>query len=313
MTTPLPPQDPREPDEQLPGEAELAALYRQLPQGEPGAALDAAVLSAAARALAAEEESPTVLRERRKAARERGDWVHPKPVAPSPVAPPSRGNGRRPRWLIALGSAASLVLAAGLAWHMREPPPATPAAADSAAPAQAMKATGAAAPSPAATPPAAMMERAEVAAPPQEPLRQPPRLVAQSTPQSAAETWRKAAADKSAQRASSTTRLADSLRRTAPDAMPAPPAALQEVSGNAIEAAPEAPAAMTAAAPAPVPSSDGVIASNSGDTADRELDAIRELFKQGRDDEARKRLAAFQQAHPQWVLPPELRAQLRKP
>jgi len=50
MTTPLPPQEP----EKLPGETELAALYRKLPQAEPGPALDQAVLRAAAQALADE-------------------------------------------------------------------------------------------------------------------------------------------------------------------------------------------------------------------------------------------------------------------
>ena len=48
MTTPLPPNDPPSADEPLPGEAELAALYRELPRSEPSSALDAAVLRAAA-------------------------------------------------------------------------------------------------------------------------------------------------------------------------------------------------------------------------------------------------------------------------
>ena len=37
MTTPLPPTDPSSGDDKLPGEAELAALYRQLPENVPGA------------------------------------------------------------------------------------------------------------------------------------------------------------------------------------------------------------------------------------------------------------------------------------
>ncbi|HEV2680036.1 MAG TPA: hypothetical protein VGV14_06025, partial [Rhodanobacter sp.] len=56
MTTQLPPQGPSEPDEKLPGEAELATLYRQLPRNEPSPALDAAVLRAAAQALAADAQ-----------------------------------------------------------------------------------------------------------------------------------------------------------------------------------------------------------------------------------------------------------------
>ncbi|RAN81630.1 hypothetical protein B5P43_07730 [Bacillus sp. SRB_336] len=66
------------------------------------------------------------------------------------------------------------------------------------------------------------------------------------------------------------------------------------------------------AAPAPAPSV-GATTAGTSDTPARELDEIQQLFKQGRDDEARERLTAFQHAHPQWDLPPELRAQLRKP
>lgn len=307
MTTPLPPQGPRDPDEMLPGEAELAALYRQLPQSEPGPTLDAAVLRAAAQALAPGEESPTVLRERRKAARERGDWVHPKPVVSSPAASPSAG-GRRPRRLIALGTAASLVLAAGLAWHMRAPPPATPApaASDGTVPAQAAL--------PSATPPAAAMPTTTgAAAPPAEPVRQAPskRVAAQSMPKPAADTLRKEVADASAERSSSKASSTGSLRRTAPASVTAPAAALHEVSSNAVEAAPEAPAMM--AAPAAAPSINATTAASTGHAPARELDEIQRLFKQGRDDEARQRLSAFQRAHPQWDLPPELRARLRKP
>jgi hypothetical protein len=290
----------------LPGEAELAVLYRQLPQSEPGPTLDAAVLRAAAQALAPGEESPTVLRERRKAARERGDWVHPKPVVSSPAASPSAG-GRRPRRLIALGTAASLVLAAGLAWHMRAPPPATPApaASDRAVPAQAAL--------PSATTPAAAMPTTEAAAPPAEPVRQAPpkRVAAQSMPKPAADSLRKEVANASAERGSSKASSTGNLRRTAPASVAAPAAALHEVSSNAVEAAPEAPAMM--AAPAPAPSIDATTAAGTGHAPARELDEIQQLFKQGRDDEARQRLSAFQRAHPQWDLPPELRAQLRKP
>lgn len=133
MTTPLPPIDPTAPDDQLPGEAELAAMYRQLPRSEPAPALDAAVLHAATQALAAGKHPLAV--ERRRGPRERGDWVRPK-GQPLPdldavgVAP----RRRAPRWLLTLGSAASLVLVAGLAWHLRERPASAPAAPVSAAP-----------------------------------------------------------------------------------------------------------------------------------------------------------------------------------
>lgn len=84
MTTPLPPSTPH--DDDLPGEAELKALYGRLPPHEPGPALDAAVLRAAAQAV--ETKAPR----------------------------------RRARWPVALGTAATLVLAAGLGWQMRKLP-----------------------------------------------------------------------------------------------------------------------------------------------------------------------------------------------
>jgi hypothetical protein len=69
------------------------------------------------------------------------------------------------------------------------------------------------------------------------------------------------------------------------------------------------PAAMAAA---PAPAAD-TAAPEAGDTPAQELDKIGQLFAQGHDDEARQRLAAFRHAYPQWDLPPELRAKLRKP
>jgi Meckel syndrome type 1 protein len=72
-------------DDDLPDERELAALYARLPKVEPDAALDAAVLAEATRAM--------------------------------PVS-------RRPRWPVALASAAVLVLAASVAWQVRELQPA---------------------------------------------------------------------------------------------------------------------------------------------------------------------------------------------
>lgn len=136
MTTTLPPQGPHEPDDELPGEAGLAALYRKLPQNEPGPALDAAILHAAAQAIAPTDAPRLAHGERRKAAREPGDWVHPKPVtdiAPARQPRPSPASrASRHRTLVALGSAASLVLVAGLAWRMRDMPSqeAAPAARD---------------------------------------------------------------------------------------------------------------------------------------------------------------------------------------
>ena len=307
MTTPLPPQDPREPDEALPGEAELAALYRQLPQNEPGPALDATVLRAAAQAL---ETQPAVPVERRRAPREPGDWVHPKPVAVTPAAPAGSARKLRPRWLVGLSSAAALVLAAGLAWRMHESPQteSAPVASGSVAPVQAEAATVATAAANAPMPPAPLP------APPKQP---PPRIIAAAPHASMAAKSRQAMADK---QAAPVSRDEQQLAGVAPRA----PADVTRQASNEIatsaakpavaEAAASAPSLQSTmvAAPAPVAAAADT-ATSASDTPTQELDKIRLLFAQGHDDEARQRLAAFRHAHPQWELPPELQAKLRKP
>jgi resuscitation-promoting factor RpfA len=301
MTTPLPPQDPREPDEALPGEAELAALYRQLPQNEPGPALDATVLRAAAQAL---ETQPAVPVERRRAPREPGDWVHPKPVAVTPAAPAGSARKLRPRWLVGLSSAAALVLAVGLAWRMHESPrsESAPVASGSVAPVQAEAATN------------APMPPAPLPAPPKQP---PPRILAAAPHAPMAAKSRQAVADK---QAAPVSRDEQQLAGAAPRA----PADVTRQASNEIatsatkpavaEAAASAPSLQSTmvAAPAPVAAAADT-ATSASDTPTQELDKIRLLFAQGHDDEARQRLAAFRHAHPQWELPPELQAKLRKP
>ncbi|MGF6709466.1 hypothetical protein QFZ41_000430 [Luteibacter sp. W1I16] len=79
------PNTPPPHDDDLPDERELAALYARLPKTEPDPALDAAVLAHADRAVPARR--------------------------------------RRAHWPVALGSAAVLVLAAGLAWQLRDSRP----------------------------------------------------------------------------------------------------------------------------------------------------------------------------------------------
>lgn len=301
MTTPLPPQDPREPDEALPGEAELAALYRQLPQNEPGPALDAAVLRAAAQAL---ETQPAALVERRKAPREPGDWVHPKPAAVTPAAPAGSARKLRPRWLVGLSSAAALVLAAGLAWRMHESPrsESAPVGSGSVPPVQAEAATN------------APMPPAPLPAPPKQP---PPRIIAAAPPAPmAAKSRRHAVADKQAAPISHDEQLAGAAPRAPADVTVQ---ASNEIATSAAkpavaEAAASAPSlqATMAAAPAPVAAAADT-ATSASDTPTQELDKIRLLFAQGHDDEARQRLAAFRHAHPQWELSPELQAKLRKP
>lgn len=85
MNAPMPPPPDDEPTRE---ERELGALYRRLPRAEPDASLDARVLAEARRAVAS---SPRL---------------------------------HSPRWLVGLGTAAVLVLAVGVTWHlkpMREP------------------------------------------------------------------------------------------------------------------------------------------------------------------------------------------------
>ena len=69
-------------------------------------------------------------------------------------------------------------------------------------------------------------------------------------------------------------------------------------------------ATRTMAAPALAQASVDPTAANAGDTPVQELEKIRQLFAQQRHDEAMQRLQAFRQAHPTFVLPDDLRAQL---
>lgn len=89
----------------------MAELYRKLPHPEPDAALDTRVRDAARRALREEE-----------------------------TATPTRAPSRKPRWLPALGIAATLVVAAGIGWRLAphdSPARTATTAADVAAPAAA--------------------------------------------------------------------------------------------------------------------------------------------------------------------------------
>lgn len=303
MSTPLPPNDPATPDEKLPGEAEVAALYRHLPRREPGPELDAAVLHAAAHALGVDRAPLHV--ERRKNPRESGDWVHPKPLSaikaraiPS-VDPAARARRRpMPHWLVALGSAASLVLVAGLAWHMRSTSPASPLPTETAAPAQAVtlptagqaadRAAAAAAPSP-RTQATEVAERQSTAARKQ--AAAPAVVAARMAPPPPPVTPMAKAS------------LQPQMAAAPPALPPRPlPAMLQAPA----PAAPPAPPADTVAKEA-APATAGVI------TPAEELARIEQLFAQGEQHEARQRLLDFHHAHPQWPLPPELQAKLPKP
>jgi Meckel syndrome type 1 protein len=338
------PQD----DERLPGEDELAALYRKLPDKQPGPALDAAVLRAAAEAIQ-----------------------------------PAAARLRRSRWPVALGTAATLVLAFGLTWHMREWPSATrpalqstPAERSESIPAASMTAAATApAPTPAAValpPPAAPMPPAVIAPhrasreletqreqdrsmPPgilakrQRVMSAPPPAapapIAETTVAAASPATESVAPQAGFDAARSDQMLAGAIwKPTAPALAAQAPApfvnqsaavaaraqSIRSESTNAgmpkqqtaQEQAPVAAAAYDAPAPtmaapptepAAKSSPPDVTAALAGDTAAQELDKIRQLFALDRRDEARQRLAAFHRIHPDYALPPELRSQLSTP
>jgi Meckel syndrome type 1 protein len=273
MNTPLPPQEP----EKLPGEAALAALYRKLPQAEPGPALDQAVLRAAAQALDEESRHAT---------------------AATPVR-------RRPRWPIAWGSAAALVLAAGLAWHMREMPEAVaPTMQDTRAAADHTATENVAAPPVAAPgkPLPAPSLRAVPSKPMATPAASPEPVGRATTPVTAAP--RREPARKSVTR--SATRPQVRQQAAAPP-RPAPPVkeAVEPAPAPALPAPPPAP-------PAP-PAPAAMVTSFAAEDPATELQSIRRLFTEGHDKEGRERLLRFHEAHPDWSLPDDLRTRLPRP
>lgn len=278
-------------DEHVPGEDELAALYRKLPRKEPGPTLDAAVLRAAAQAL--------------------------KSAAPMPAAK------RRPRWPIALSSAAVLVLATGLGWRMRDMPASTPptvpavvtvpasAPAVAAAPVasdQAQRSAPMATPAVSPTTPAptaafearqANMPLAKPAAPgiiPSQPKHVPAAPLAAK--QAAVVQAMPAAADEPSSFA----------QQRAEDAAGNRP--LEEKSAT------PAPAPRLKAAPAIAPAPTAPPTDNAHDAHDtpaQELGKIRLLFATQHRDEARQRLADFHRDHPDYPLPDDLREELLTP
>lgn len=278
---------------------EIGALYRRLPRAEPSPELDKAVLAHAASAL-------------RSAGR-----------------PPRASSRRRPRWLVGLGSAAGLVLAAGIAWQVghdnRAQLPA-PAAEQPAAPVwipvQPMDAPS---PSPAPAPSVAdgvAEESAVAAAPPAvEPSRPPAkaerapsaRLAAVSKPQaaesappppppppapSAAPTAPVAPMTESASadRAAETTALRERFAKPS-----AADAAVESLSSTQMRSTKRA-------AGAPSPNSSAELRRDLQLPPEQWIARIQQLQKLGRRQQAIDSLRLFRRAHPDWQLPESLRA-----
>jgi Meckel syndrome type 1 protein len=227
-------------------ERELAALYRSLPRAEPDAKLDAAVLAEAARA----------------------------------ATPVTR---RMPRWPIAFATAATVVLAAGLAWHMRQKPPSAPMPASAPAPAPAPQADAEAEASraPAPMPPQKIVRAKQISVPP------PPHAVAR--------------------------------RRAEVALMSAPAPAPSLAPAPAFPPAPPAPPVPSAPAEPPIPASPGVpdpaqaaVASDvvggmrAADSPGRRVDDIRRRLREGDRDGAMRALAELRKDYPQYRLPDDL-------
>ena len=334
MTTSLPPTDPSAPDDKLPGETELAALYRQLPLSEPGPALDAAVLRAAAQALEITDGQPQV--EPREGPRESGDRIDPRPpftmasrTIPSVDAAARRRRRRVPHWLVGLGSAASLVLVAGLAWHMREMPGPSPkySATDGGTAAK-QASVPASSSNPAEASPgersmlnsSAQMQTPAPMQPKGEAHLLPPAVLPGLKPVTRGGSATAAKADilnskllgQDGAAAMNASGQAVSEKRAA--SVPQQPASADEAKvfstaapvGKVAPPAPSAPAASSRREDSPT-------AANPGDTPEQELAKIQQLVQQDRQAEARQRLQAFHRVHPQWNLPADLRGLLGKP
>jgi hypothetical protein len=294
---------PRKPDDDLDrlladDGGELGALYRRLPRMEPPRRLDRNVLGEAARA------------------------IHGRPP-------------RRQRWLVGLGSAAGIVLAAGVAWHVgqdalhqqsyeparsaptyvpvqpldesaRRKHDNAPAATDAMAPPPA--------PAPAAPAAAAPMEfqhrrsappvdkaKKEVApaaqsAPPPMAAAAPPPPPAVSTP---SEPF--SSADKSA---AATSTDAEAKGNLAGSAAREQESGRSEEAANASLAAPK-PARSTTG---PAPTSSAELRRDMQLAPEDWLAHIQQLLRQGRRQQAIESLQLFRRAHPDWQLSDELRA-----
>jgi hypothetical protein len=292
---------PRKPDDDLDrlladDGGELGALYRRLPRMEPPRRLDRNVLGEAARA------------------------IHGRPP-------------RRQRWMVGLGSAAGIVLAAGVAWHVGQDAlrqqsyePArsaptyvpvqpldessrrrhadAPAAADAIQPAPAPAAPAATAPMEfqhrRSAPPVDKLKKeaapeAQSAPPPTAVAAPPPPQRTVSTPSEPFPS-----SDKSANATSANAEAKGNLAGSA---------AREQESGRSEDAA----SASLAAKPAhsttgPAPTSSAELRRDMQLAPEDWLAHIQQLLRQGRRQQAIESLQLFRRAHPDWQLSDELRA-----
>lgn len=253
------PNTPPPSDDDLPDEQALAALYARLPRAEPDPALDAIVLAAAARA-----------------------------------TPPRR----RPRWPVALGSAAVLVLAAGVAWQLRDTPPRV-------ASAPTVQDEPAAAPSPVSAP-----------APVTVPAVQKPARTARVAERHAAPATH-VEARKAVRTPPSAQPMPLPLEAPAPMAPPAPPVPPAPPAPGEVRTYVAAPSlkldsapdtrAQAAYAPAEPVAMPAPMAPAPALDPDTRVATIRRLLGEGRHDEALRELKALRHAYPHYDLPQDLR------
>lgn len=194
------------------------------------------------------------------------------PTAP-PAAAPATGyarRGPRRRWPVALGLAASVTVAIGVAWQLREPLLPTPIAVEDAA-------TAARPPEPAVAAEAAPVQPATVAAPPPSPAAAPGANVMESEHQAAA------ARQRSSDRTEQAARQADAA---IPRPTPEPSAAAWLPPSDGYRQSPLRPApapppapppppalAPPAPAPAPAPAAAGIAA--KAEALPRQVDSRR--------------------------------------
>lgn len=298
------PNTPPPSDDDLPDEQELRALYARLPKVEPDASLDAAVLAQATRA--------------------------------TPVR-------RRPRWPVAFGSAAVLVLAVGVAWQVRDTSPLTvrPEAAP-AAPTRAARAVEQAKASPTATDagvagtltePAKPSMKASAMAPAPRRAVHSARVATEAPVSSFAPVATPAPAP--APPPAEAEMAPVPAPAPAPPAPPAPAAPAEPAPANAFhytDGNPSAPISEGLIAPGPKPASGEARKVDAAQQAKveaifRELDAaksparpssadlppddrvgeIRRLLNQGQRDEAVRQLRDFRRRYPHYDLPQDLR------